>query len=134
MPAGGGILVYGVEFGIINKSLGAINGIMPGRFVPLVVGQEYGWTMQLLSATPQFKLIEEFTLPMAPPSWGYAEHDPGVMISADRRTATTRRLDTVNFGRLFNFWTVVAGDPPGEHRIAIFINDVRVCEFTFEVR
>ncbi len=101
--------------------------------VPNEEDQAYGWRVRVAESERSVKWIESITLPEAPESWEGVEDDPSVMISEDRRTATTVGADIPDGGYLENAWLVAIGDPPGDYQMTVELSDGRRATFTFRL-
>ena len=106
---------------------------LPNSSLPIVKGAYFGWRMFVESSKPQFTWTEIYTHPKAPPRW--IVYNPTV-ISADSRTATTKRTQYLSGGKatISAFWGFVGEEHPGEYEFKIQINDETVCTFSVMVR
>jgi hypothetical protein len=118
--------VFGI---VIDHKNTSQDTFIPTSQVPLVEKQGYGWAMVLNTDKQVVKWREEFTLPSAPEIWGADD----VKLSEDRRTSTVERETPVIGGTIQNFWAVAPGDPEGEYRISVVLENGEAVMFTFNV-
>jgi|GEM_PF-974574 len=117
------------EFGLFNAS-----GFVPSNTVPLVEGQTYGWRIVLKTNKANVRWREEFTLPVAPATWGDAETKGLNTVSNDKRVSVMEREVTPVDGVIVNSWAVVAGDPVGHHVMRVLIDNRYEHIFQFDVQ
>ncbi len=100
--------------------------------VPLETGQAYGWKLKLKQLQPNAKIKwkEEFILPAAPKKWGGEDTN----VSKDKTTNVTEREVEPTNGWIGHAWDVAEGDPPGKYVMKIYINDVLMKTFKFQVK
>lgn len=101
--------------------------------VPLVVDQSYGWIIKLDSELPRVKWQEVFELPAKPDIWDSGDISREHEIYENGRVSVMEREVDVEGGYIQNFWSVAAGDPAGDYVIRVYINDVLLEIFRFEV-
>jgi hypothetical protein len=120
-------------FGIIEiNHNGEAEFVVTDR-VPLIEGQFYGWVIKVGPQFAKVKWKEVFELPQAPQSWGPEETSGGLVISRDRKVSVTEEEVFVEDGYIANYWNVVAGDPPGDYVMRVYVNDHLVETFRFKV-
>ncbi|MEA5618129.1 hypothetical protein VB711_09815 [Cronbergia sp. UHCC 0137] len=120
------------EFGIKKvDSQGKVN-FLPTNKVVLKAGDSYGWRIQLQNHKPVVTWREVLTLPKAPETWATQESD-NFSISPDGTTATSKRKQTLTNGMIENFWTIAPGDPVGQHKIEVYIDQHLIGTFEFEI-
>lgn len=120
-------------FGIIEiNPNGEAEFVITDR-VPLIEGQFYGWVIKLGPGFAKVKWKEVFELPEAPQSWGAEETSGDHVISKDRKVSVTEEEVFVQDGYIANYWNVVAGDPPGDYIMRVYVNDHLVETFRFKV-
>jgi len=120
-------------FGILVKDAEGKERFVETDIVPLVENQAYGWIIRLGRGFDKVKWREEFTLPAAPKTWGTTETEGTREISTDKKISVTEKETLVREGRIFNFWSVAAGDPIGKYVIRVFIDNSLVATFHFKV-
>lgn len=116
---------FGVYKNIVNKRL-----FVPVNTVPLIVGQEYGWRVEIKTKKPMIKWREEFTLPAAPVTWGNVEHT----VLKDRRVSVMEREVSTSEGIILNTWSVAKGDPAGRYILRVLIDEQYEQLFVFDVQ
>lgn len=121
--------VVRAEFGLFNAS-----GFVPSNRVPLVEGQTYGWRIVLKTNKTKVRWREEFTLPVAPATWGDAETKGLNSVSSDKRVSVMEREESSVDGVIVNSWAVVAGDPVGHHVMRVLIDNRYEYIFQFDVQ
>ncbi|MDP3010760.1 MAG: hypothetical protein Q8N30_17045 [Methylococcales bacterium] len=117
------------EFGLFNAS-----GFVPSNRVPLVEGQTYGWRIVVKTNKAKVRWREEFTLPVAPVTWGDAEVKGMSSVSENRRVSVMEREETPVDGVMVNSWAVAAGDPVGHHVMRVLIDNRYEYIFQFDVQ
>lgn len=131
-PASKGVCPLNAIFGLYK--LTPESGILDFRVsntVPRVVTQNYGWMMKLNRKSGTVRVLERFTLPEAPRSWGAGGVPHGM--SADRKTLSLDVILTIHNGVVYKSWDVAEGDPVGHHHITVFLEDSPPVEFEFDV-
>jgi len=121
--------VVRAEFGLFNAS-----GFVPSNKVPLVEGQTYGWRIVLKTNKTKVRWREQFTLPVAPATWGDAEIKGLNKVSNDKRVSVMEREETPVDGVIVNSWAVAAGDPVGHHWMRVLIDNRYEHIFQFDVQ
>jgi hypothetical protein len=124
------ITVAKAEFGIFRVDESGSLTFIPTNKVPLQEGTSYGWQIQLDGYEGSVTWKEVFKLPKPAETWVNSEN---VTISEDRTEAVTVRTVQTEDGIIANSWSVAAGDPVGNHKIEIYIDNRRVASFNFEV-
>lgn len=132
MPAD--VQIVRAEFGLFNPSASGDLVFVPFKAVPLVVHQAYGWRILLKTHKAKIKWREEFTLPVAPATWGNAEAQGINSVSKNRRVSVMEREVSPVDGVIFNVWTVAAGDPKGHHLMRVLIDNQYERVFEFDVQ
>ncbi|MCB6184070.1 hypothetical protein LIN78_10985 [Leeia sp. TBRC 13508] len=112
----------------------ADNQFIESDNVPYVIGQDYGWRMQVTPNIQSIWIEEKFTLPKAPATWGDDVPSNNFRISADRKTATVRLNLFPQDGWIYHDWTIAKGDPTGQHQINVFYNGKLIAAFPFEIQ
>lgn len=121
--------VVRAEFGLFNAS-----GFVPSNRVPLVEGQTYGWRIVVKTNKTKVRWREEFTLPVAPATWGDAETNGLNSVSSDKRVSVMEREESPVDGVMVNSWAVAAGDPVGHHSMRVLIDNRYEHIFQFDVQ
>jgi hypothetical protein len=120
-------------FGIIEININGEAEFVVTDRVPLIEGQFYGWVIKVGPQFAKVKWKEVFELPQAPQSWGAEETSGDLVISEDRKVSVTEEEVFVEDGYIANYWNVVAGDPPGDYIMSVYVNDRLVETFRFKV-
>lgn len=123
------VQIIRAEFGLFNES-----GFIPTNTVPLVVGQNYGWRIELKTNKPIIKWREQFILPATPKTWGDVEQQGLSKLSNDKRVSVMEREVTPENGVIFNAWAVAPGDPKGSYIMRVLIDkrDERIFQFNVQ--
>lgn len=117
------------EFGLFNAS-----GFVPSSRVPLIEGQTYGWRIVVKTNKSKVRWREEFTLPVAPATWGDAEAKGLNTVSDNKRVSVMECEQTPVDGVMVNSWAVAAGDPVGHHVMRVLIDNRYEHIFQFDVQ
>lgn len=128
------VQIIRAEFGLFQPSTTGNTLFIPAKTVPLVVGQIYGWRIVLKTNKARVKWREEFTLPLAPSTWGDAETHGINSVSENRRVSVMEREDAPVDGVMFNSWAVAAGDPKGHHLMRVLIDNRYEQVFEFDIQ
>lgn len=99
-------------------------------------GSQVGWVLDLTAENAKVRWREEFVAPVPPQNWGLTRDERDVrppLVSADRRTAITERAVPAS-GTISHWWQLDASDPTGRHVMRVYVEDVLVASFEFEVR
>ncbi|WP_353931221.1 hypothetical protein WJM97_01015 [Okeanomitos corallinicola TIOX110] len=120
------------EFGVrIVDSQGKAN-FFPTVKVPLKKGDAYGWKIELNNYQGTVKWREVLTLPKAPETWATPEQKDNFSLSGNGKTAITKRTQTTTNGVIENYWQIAPGDPLGQHKIEVYVDDRLIATFEFE--
>ncbi len=135
-PSSSGTFITLTKFGLV----GSDGSIVEARQIPHQPGTLYGWSLQVTPTLGSTRIKEVFTLPEG----GKFESKPGTnpgelknieyQISDDGREQTETFL--VRSRRQFTIidkYAVSSDDPVGTYRIKLFVNDIEVADFEFEV-
>ena len=120
-------------FGIITKNDQGDEKFRITDTVPLAEGQAYGWIIKLEPGVRKVNVKEVFELPAKPETWGSGEADMERSISKNGTISTTEKMMVVEDGFIQNFWSVAAGDPPGDYVIRVYVDDHLLETFRFKV-
>jgi hypothetical protein len=134
------------SYQVISAKVGVFTTSTPEDFsftaataVPLVVGQPFGWVIQLRThqsnLTPTVKMREELILPDFPVTWGATDTTGTRTVSDDSRVASTDfEIQPDTSGLLYRVWSIADGDPPGRYVFKLYIEGKLVKELGFEVK
>lgn len=120
------------EFGVLRVDPQGQNKFTPTTRVFLYQGGKYGWRIQLKNYRGQVTWREVLRLPKPPETWA-TEDGESLSLSADSMQAVTTRTVYTTDGTIENFWTMVPGDPGGQHQIQVYIDNRLIGAFDFEV-
>ncbi|MBD2497457.1 hypothetical protein [Nostoc sp. FACHB-280] len=126
------IAIDKAEFGIARVDARGKVNFIPTFRVPLQEGSKYGWRIQLKDYQGEVTWREVLRLPKPPETWA-TDDGENFSVSADGTESVMRRKTTANDGVIQNYWTIAAGDPPGKHKIQVYIDDRLIATFDFEV-
>jgi hypothetical protein len=90
----------------------------------------YKWAIMLDTELSSISTREVFILPSKPKSWGYKE---GMTLYKDSRVSVTEKVLEVDNGVINNGWCVTEGDPTGDYKIEVYVNEVLAESFNFTV-
>jgi len=121
------------QFGTFSDDGTRLSNFRATPRIALEVGNTYGWIAHLKTSKRKVTFVEEFTLPVAPASWGLEDPQAKRTVSNSGRTATTTKTVNVMNGVIFHSWKIAPGDPSGEHRMTVKIEDQKPLEFKFVV-
>lgn len=106
--------------------------LTPTTQIPLIEGETYGWRIQLASYQGEVTWREVFQLPGRPQEWS-GPIDGDFAIDPNGTEGITTYTEFTEDGWIENSWTVVSGDPAGQHRIEVYIDEQMIAAFEFEV-
>ena len=107
------------------------------RFIPtdrvdMIVGESYGWRLNVRTTRPTVVFRERVTLPSPARSWGVTHE---TVVAGDRASAvTTSRVVVPAHGIVDHIWTFAEGDPRGLYRFDVAVDDVHVGAASIHVR
>ena len=130
-----GMQIKQAEFGVFKDLDNPGATLDPARVVARD-GKPIGWVIALDSQKPMVRWREEFSVPTPPKRWGFAPDARDVRpasLSPDKLTASTERLVPVSGGTISHWWKLDASDPRGAHTMKVYVEDVLVADFAFEV-
>ncbi|AFY45583.1 hypothetical protein [Nostoc sp. PCC 7107] len=120
------------EFGIARVDARGKVNFIPTFRVPLQEGSKYGWRIQLKDYQGEVTWREVLRLPKPPETWA-TDDGENFTVSADGTESVMRRKTLAKDGVIENYWTIAAGDPPGKHKIQVYVDDRLIATFDFEV-
>ncbi|MBD2438679.1 hypothetical protein [Nostoc sp. FACHB-110] len=126
------ISVDKAEFGVARVDARGKVNFIPTFRVPLQEGSKYGWRIQLKDYKGEVTWREVLRLPKPPETWA-TDDGENFTVSADGTESVMRRKAMATDGVIENFWTIAAGDPPGKHKIQVYVDDRLIATFDFEV-
>ncbi|WP_414544387.1 hypothetical protein [Nostoc sp. CCY0012] len=126
------ITVSKAEFGVLRTDSQGQDSFTRTNRVILNQTGKYGWRIQLKGYKGEVTWREVLQLPKPPQTWA-TEDGENFSLSQDGIEAVTTRTQFTSDGVIENFWTIVPGDPSGKHRIQVFIDNLLVATFDFEL-
>ncbi|MUG92172.1 hypothetical protein F7734_06750 [Scytonema sp. UIC 10036] len=127
------LAVAKAEFGLVKVNPQDYKvSFTPTNKVPLENETAYGWRIQLKGYQGQVTWREVYRLPKAAQNWG-PPASAEFSVSGDKTQATTLRTVYTKNGVIGNTWTVSPGDPSGKHTIEVFVNNIQVGKFEFNL-
>lgn len=120
------------EFGVLRIDSTGKSTFTPTDKILLYQGGKYGWRIQLKNHHGKVTWREVLQLPKSPETWA-TDDGQNFSLSQDGTEAVTMRTQSAQNGVIQNFWTMVPGDPSGQHQIQVYIDNHLVCTFDFEV-
>ena len=134
-PAVAGIQIKRAEFGVFRDLNSPAATLDPTRVVARD-GRPIGWVIAVDTQKSTVRWREEFTVPAPPQHWGLAPDTSDIRptsISADKLTASTERQVATGGGTISHWWKLDASDPRGPHTMRVYVEDVLVGNFAFDV-
>jgi|GEM_PF-1472487 hypothetical protein len=128
-------IINKAEFGVSIVNLAGKHDIFPTTNIPFKVGNSYGWRIKLNKNYHGLVTWREvFHLPKPPEAWA-TDHSENFVISKDGATATSQHTEKApEDGIIENFWQITPGDPTGEHKIEVYVNQNLVATFNFQIK
>lgn len=126
--------IVGAEFVLVDGDKSGNPIIQRTRAVPRIAGQGYAWMIRVNKTSGRVKVREEFTLPVAPRTWGEAPQGTTRSISPDGRTAISESFYDIKDEFIVHVWEVEAEDPLGTYVLRVFIESAPPEVFEFQVR
>lgn len=131
-PKDAGVCPLQATFGIMRmNSNNDVLDFKPSRVVPLIDDQAYGWVLRLNKRKGKVRVLERFTMPATPATWGTAGQHAGS--SADSRSMSLDFELRIYDGIVNKGWSVAPGDPAGHHTIQVWVGDSAPLQFDFDV-
>jgi hypothetical protein len=126
--------IVGSEFVLVDADESGNPIIQRTRVVPRIEGQGYAWMVRVNKVSGRVKVREEFTLPIAPQTWGDPPQGTRRSISSDGRTATSESFYDIEDEFIGHLWEVEANDPLGTYVLRVFIENAPPEVFEFQVQ
>ena len=134
-PAVPEMQIQRAEFGVFRDLNSPATTLDPTRVVARD-GRPIGWVIAVDTQKPTVRWREEFTVPAPPQHWGLTPDKGDIRpptVSADKLTATTERQVMVGGGTISHWWKLDATDARGPHTMRVYVEDVLVSSFSFDV-
>jgi len=122
-----------IEFGIWTPEASGELRFEATDEVPYVAEQAFGWRRRAAVPDEPVKWVEQLELPAPPESWEGVAESPNVTVSEDGRKATTFGASLPGDEFIGNVWYVSPGDPLGDYRISIELEDGSQASFRFRL-
>ena len=133
-PAEAPVEVVAAEFGIFEEKKGDLV-FTPTDVVPHVLGQRYGWVIEVKTSKRTLKVSEEYVQPR--PNKGTAEEKEvarNLGLSNDKRTQVSERLLAPMDGHIYAEWAVGPNEPAGHRRLQVLVEGQVAARFEFDVK
>lgn len=101
----------------------------PVSRIALNPATQHSWIIEVKPSSQPRAIREVYTLPAAA-EWGMAEQKG---VSTDRKSCVVRGTLAPGQKYMFNTWGMSPGDPTGDYKIEVYIEDTLVKTFHFEV-
>lgn len=127
--------IIGAEFGLFEEGKGNEIVFQPSSYVPLAIGQRYGWIIEVRTLKRTLAVREEYVLPKAasdkPPDSHVARnlHIPDL-----RRNQVSQRQLALVDGQIVGEWSIGPGEPPGKRRLQVTVEGQVAATFDYEVK
>ncbi|NJA88519.1 hypothetical protein HCX48_04670 [Rhodocyclus tenuis] len=130
--------IVAAEFGVFVDGGHDELVLVPTRLVPHVVGQRYGWAIELRTARRSVSVREEYVRPPASPTADAAVASDPVRDSlqlpvATSRQVSQRQLVPVN-GLIYGEWAVGPGEPAGHRTLRVVIENEAQLVFDYDMK
>lgn len=131
--------IVSAEFGIFDDSLPGELALEPTSEVPHVVGQRYGWVIQVRSEQRSLSVREEYVrpnLPAARPSAadGDAALRESLEVPVSRRSQVSQRQLVPVDGMIYGEWAVGPNEPAGYRQLRVVIEGRVEANFEYDVK
>ena len=101
----------------------------PATRIALNPSTQHSWIIEVKPSAEPRHIREVYTLPGAA-EWGMAERKG---VSADRKSCVIHGVLAPGQKYMFNTWGMSPGDPTGNYKIQVYIDEELVKTFDFEV-
>lgn len=134
-----GVDILSSQFGVFDDSTPGELSFLPTTVVPRVVGQRYGWIIEVKTAKRSLSVREEYVIPLP------AAKDDGKNKEADefldgfrqppqRRNQVSQRQLVPVGGQIYGEWFVGQNEPAGHRRLQVFVEGRPAATFEYDVR
>jgi hypothetical protein len=134
VPKDGAPCALQAEFGLFKLSpRDEVLDFKPGHSVPLVDDQAYGWLLHLNKKSGRVRVLERFTMPATPRTWGIGPNERTGRSGDSSSISVDLTLQVYDGGVVYRAWSVAPGDPVGHHVIQVWVEDAAPLRFEFDV-
>lgn len=126
--------VVAAEFGLFEERKGELV-FTPAEVVPHVLGQRYGWIMEVRTKRHAVAVTEEYVVPR--PNTGSAEEKEvarNLGLSNDKRIQVSQRLLVPREDHIYAEWSVGPSEPTGHRRLQVLVEGEVAARFEFDVK
>jgi len=126
--------VVAAEFGLFEERKGDLV-FTPAEVVPHVLGQRYGWVIEVKTKKRPLAVVEEYVVPH--PNQGSPtelEVARNLGLSNDKRIPVSQRLLTPMDDHIYAEWSVGPNEPVGHRRLQVLIEGRVAARFEFDVK
>jgi hypothetical protein len=128
------LVIKRVQFGLVETGADGEEHFTATQDLPPDDGQAFGWVIEFDTTRASVRWQERLRLPREPAEWGDAASDPDVTLSSDGVSAMAQGEDLVEDGEVSRFyWSLAAGDPPGDYEIDLAVEGRPVAHYVFKV-
>ncbi|GBG00883.1 hypothetical protein AZSI13_02100 [Azospira sp. I13] len=126
--------VVAAEFGLFEERKGDLV-FTPAEVVPHVLGQRYGWVIEVKTKKRSLNVTEEYVVPH--PNQGSPtelEVARNLGLSNDKRIPVSQRILRPQDDHIYAEWSVGPNEPVGHRRLQVLIDDRVAARFEFDVK
>lgn len=136
-PAPPQVTIVSAEFGLFDASNPDELAFQPTLEVPHVVGQRYGWVIELRAPRRSVEVIEEYLIAGKPATVTTNSDDPvreSLAIPTQRRNRVSQRQLVPVDGRIYGEWGIGPQEPAGVRELQVTVEGVVAATFRYEVK
>ena len=131
------------QFGIFDASTPGELSFEPTTLIPRVMGQRYGWIIELKTSKRNVSVREEYLIAL--PAKGAANAANGAETEKDeyldsfrqapqrRNQVSQRQLAPVD-GQIYGEWFVGKNEPAGHRRLQVFVEGKLAATFEYDMK
>ena len=130
------------QFGIFDASTPGELSFEPTTVIPRVMGQRYGWIIELKTSKRNVSVREEYLLAL--PAKGAAsannteaekdEYLDGFRQAPQRRNQVSQRQLAPVDGQIYGEWFVGKNEPAGHRRLQVFVEGKLAATFEYDMK
>jgi len=136
--------IIGSQFGIFDASTPGELSFEPTTVIPRVMGQRYGWIIELKTSKRNVSVREEYLLAL--PAKGAAnnggngaeaekdEYLDGFRQAPQRRNQVSQRQLAPVDGQIYGEWFVGKNEPAGHRRLQVFVEGKLAATFEYDMK
>lgn len=121
-------------FGLFNQNLYGNLEFTPTAAVPHTVGQQYGWVLRVDTSRKTLQWREEITLPAKPGAAPASSTGKTPQGEENSMVAVNKGESIPEGGIIGSYWVVGEDDPLGTYSLRVYLDDVLVHTFTFQMQ